>query len=143
MAKYGWRGLGRKHPIARLKTEYERAKLPFPVLRQVRDLLKAVHDPASLSQHAADAEARRLQCHIELLRVRYEMSLITPTDKSYFNLSKAALLWLKSLDKLTAQRKLRSDRDKPRKRVPTAATSPTAEDDDEAAGAESDDAATA
>lgn len=118
-----WRRLSLKHPLSRLWTEFKRAKLPLEVRRQVWDLFAQVKSPRSLTEDQAQHEARRLECHIQLLRVRHGLMLHDPSTKEHFTLSKSASLWLRNLDKVSKDSRMNGKGEPLRKRVPTAAPS--------------------
>jgi len=104
MSTNAWRGLSRKHPLARAKAEYEACipPLPPPVLNQMRDLFKHIKSPGSLTLEQAQHEAQRLECHVQLLRIRHAMAQMAEIDRGYFTLSKAASCWMRILDKLNS-----------------------------------------
>lgn len=131
---HAWRSLSLKHPLTRLKNDVSRAKLPLPVRRQVWDLFRQVKNPGSLTQEQAQHEARRLECHIQLLRVRHGLMLNDPSSREHFTLSKSASLWLRNLDKATKDAKLNRHAQPDRRSVPTAAARQSQRADDEADG---------
>ena len=136
LAKSGWRGLSRKHPLTRIKREYEDANLPLPVLRQMRDIFMAIRSPGALTLEQAELEARRLECKVQLFRIRYEMSRLKPYDKYYFTLSKAASVWMRNLHNVNNHAKLKGREETARKAVPitSSAVHSRADDEETAAG---------
>ena len=140
MPMTGYAALSYRHPLARLKKECEAAKVPIVVRRQIRSLFRAIENPKDLTQEQAEFHARRLFLHVQLLRCRYELSRISPADKGYFQLSKAAAMYLFNLEKLSSRKQKSNGRQPTRRPVPTAALRPNDEGEH---GAGEDDGETA
>lgn len=134
------KGFDESSPIFWLRDEFLTARdIPDPVKRRIARLYKQQRR-YQVDKDTAQAEAHKLTCRIHCARIEFALAHTKPSDPKFLSLSKSAACWLSLLAKFNRMNGENGKGEKPKRRVPTSAMTPT---EDEEHDLESDDADTA